>query len=42
MTKYDLMSRDNLIVPIFEDEGEEDPYLLQGDANDDFGEESYT
>jgi len=42
VTKYDLMSRDNLIVPIFEDEGEEDPYLLQGDGNDEYGEESYT
>ena len=40
--KYDLMSRDNLIVPIFEDDAEDDPYILQDDINDEFGEDSYS
>jgi len=40
--KYDLMSRDNLIVPIFEDDAEDDPYILQDDINDEFGDETYS
>ena len=46
--KYDLMSRDNLIVPIFEDdETEMDPYVMQEHSNDnsdmnEFGDESYS
>lgn len=40
VTKYDLMSRDNLIVPIFEEDGEEDPYVIS--TNDEFSEESYS
>lgn len=42
--KYDLMSRDNLIVPIFEDDAEMDPYVMQDDNSDmnEFGDESYS
>jgi len=42
--KYDLMSRDNLIVPIFDDDVDMDPYTMQDDNADinEFGDESYS
>ena len=36
------MSRDNLIVPIFEEENEEEEYILQSESNDEYGDESYS
>ena len=35
------MSRDNLIVPIFEEENEEEEYILQSENNE-YGDESYS
>jgi len=40
--KYDLMSRDNLIVPIFEDEGDTDGYMINNEANEEYGDESFS
>ena len=36
------MSRDNLIVPISEEEGEEESYILRSDQNNDEIEESFS
>ena len=41
--KYNLMSRDNLIVPILEEEdGEGEGYMINNEANEEFGDESYS
>ena len=41
--KYDLMSRDNLIVPIFEEEEEgEESFMLNNEANEEYGDESFS
>jgi len=41
--KYNLMSRDNLIVPILEEEDSEgEGYMINNEANEEFGDESYS